>query len=199
MKFEQRGGRVILTPAEGDPFECYLTWFQTQEPNYVLADRREYIPGQRHSVWLGEDQGGGLFPWGAGDLYLSRIEKYRTQWIADHPSDAEPTSAEPLPDWDRLLEWFRSPANPLYEQVREKVALVAERSVAEQVRITDQWQNLKDLLSTPNLRDEIGLAWSVGRLAEGLANGQNPLSVAEKAEWNRKIDTFNFPDSCKLA
>ncbi|MEO1208301.1 MAG: hypothetical protein AAFX78_02045 [Cyanobacteria bacterium J06638_20] len=106
---------------------------------------------------------------------------------------------EPRPNWDGLLEWFRSPVNPLYEEVRDKVAAVASRSVAHQVKVTDQWQNLKDVLSTPNLRDPVALAWAVGRLAETLDQGKHSLSGKQQEQWNDQIEAFNFPGTCKLA
>ncbi len=63
-----------------------LAEFLVYEPDYtglpIGAIGRLYDPGVRHALTNGQQATGGPLPWPDGDVYLSKVEVYRTR----HPN-----------------------------------------------------------------------------------------------------------------
>jgi hypothetical protein len=83
-----------------------LSFFQEQEPAYVLPEGaigREYTPNVEHVIHYPGWMVGADLDWAEGNVYLMKVEAYRTAWEAKQQAN-EPTPTEPkkYPKWADL-------------------------------------------------------------------------------------------------
>jgi len=97
---------------------------------------------------------------------------------------------DPLdPLWDEFLADFKTPgANTLYGSVVAKVA-------AAGFVVQDHWRNFVDAV---NNHDVQTLPGAIAYLAQLLSDAGQPLSTSDIDGWNTYMETYDFPDSCKL-
>jgi len=96
---------------------------------------------------------------------------------------------QPDPQWDEFLTDFKTPgANTLYASVVAKVG-------AAGFVVQDHWRNFVDVM---NGRDLETLPGAIAYLAQLLSDAGQPLSADDISGWNEYMDSYDFPDSCKL-
>ena len=96
---------------------------------------------------------------------------------------------QPDPQWNEFLTDFKTPgANTLYASVVAKVG-------AAGFVVQDHWRNFVDVM---NGRDLETLPGAIAYLAQLLSDAGQPLSADDISGWNEYMDSYDFPDSCKL-
>ena len=95
----------------------------------------------------------------------------------------------PQPQWDAFLADFKTPgSNTLYASVVGKVGSAG-------FVVQDHWRNFVDVV---NAHDIETLPGAIAYLAQLLSDAGQPLSTSDIDAWNTYMETYDFPDSCKL-
>ncbi len=96
------------------------------------------------------------------------------------------------PDWHKLVSEFQFPGNPLYSAVLGQVAAAGYAA-------QDHWNNVKTVLSTPQLQSVQTLAAAIAHLDWLLSEAGHPLSGETRAGWNNLLTDCHFPKTCFLS
>ncbi|MDX2215535.1 MAG: hypothetical protein SFY66_19885 [Oculatellaceae cyanobacterium bins.114] len=98
---------------------------------------------------------------------------------------------EPEPKWDEFVANFNYPGNTLYASV---VGKVSQAGFAAQ----DHWGNFKLMMVDSRLRSPQALQASIGYLKLLLEQANQPLSQQDIEAWNNEMESYDFPEICKL-
>lgn len=97
-----------------DDLMLSLSFFEQQEPGYELpfnATGRDYRPGVRHLLHNRDSSWPGELPWPEGDLYLSRVDQYKSAWEAAIAEANKPPPVQSgTPDYIKLEKLLRGTA-----------------------------------------------------------------------------------------
>lgn len=85
-----------------------LDFFKQLEPNYLLPEgilSREYLPDKYHKLFDERGQWAGEIPWREGDIYLAKVNQYKTAWDNYQKSLIPPLQ----PQINTRLKWNNLP------------------------------------------------------------------------------------------
>jgi len=98
-------------------------------------------------------------------------------------SDPEPPS--PAPDWEKFIQQFTLPGNPLYHATASKVQISGEL-------VIEHWTNIRLGLLSPSIRNEEWLQLTYDYLKFILNQAGNPLSTEEQQAWTQLASECNI-------
>ena len=97
--------------------------------------------------------------------------------------DPEPPS--PAPDWDKFIQQFTLPGNPLYHATASKVQISGEL-------VIEHWTNIRLGLLSPSIRNEEWFQLIYDYLKFILNQAGNPLSTEEQQAWTQLASECNI-------